>query len=171
MSTLTTQFKNYLDVISDAFQLTTLNALFWKLVILTMAFLSPISNIIFGVVFLVLCDLVTGVVAAYRKKEKITSSKLSRTISKLLVYFVTVIITRVVSDYLLFGSDVIPLTSMVTSYIALTELKSILENLDKMSKGQHSALGSIIRALSNEKMRADSPAVKRIKDKPKPKRK
>jgi len=162
--------KSYFNIVSDVFELVDLKIFLTKVLLLITAFLAPISSIIFGVVFLVACDLITGVIAAFKKKEKITSSKLSRTISKLLVYFVTIVVCRIINEYLLFGADVVPLTSMVTSYIALTELKSILENLDKMTKGKMSALGAIMRALSNERFRSNGNGAstpKRIKDKPK----
>lgn len=165
MKSLLNTLKDYVDVVSDVLELTSIQLFLSKVVLLVLAFLAPISSIVFGMVFLVACDLITGVIAAVKKKEKITSSKLSRTISKLLVYFVTIVICHVINDHLLFGADIVPLESLVTSYIALTELKSILENLDKMTRGRMTAIGAIMRALSNERFRSQSP--KRIKDKPK----
>lgn len=165
MSNLTTSIRDYLELIGDVFEFTNIKIFLAKVLVLVLAFLAPIYSIIFGMLFLVACDLITGVIAAFKKKEKITSSKLSRTISKVLVYLVTIVITHVINDHLLFGPDVVPLESLVTSYIALTELKSILENLDKMTRGKMTALGAIMRALSNERFRRQSP--KRIKDKKK----
>lgn len=165
MSSLLSSIKDYTEVVADVLELSSVKLFLSKVFLLLLAFLAPISSIIFGMIFLVVCDLITGVIAAIKKKESITSSKLSRTISKVLVYFVTIVICHVINEHLLFGAEIVPLVSLVTSYIALTELKSILENLDKMTKGKMSALGAIMRALSNERFRTQSP--KRVKDKPK----
>lgn len=166
MSSLFSSIKDYADIISDVFELTNAKIFLAKLLVLTLAFLAPMHSIIFSMLFLVFCDAITGVIAARKKKEKITSSKLSRTISKILVYFVTIVITHVINEHLLFGPDVIPLVSLVTSYIALTELKSILENLDKLTAGKMTFLGALMRAISNERFRKANAANKKIKDKP-----
>ena len=165
MKPLVSTVKDYVELVSDIFELSSIQLFLTKIGLLVLAFLAPIQNIIFGVLFLIVCDLVTGVTAAVKKKEKITSSKLSRTISKVLVYFITIVVCHVINQHLLFGPDVVPLENLVTSFIALTELKSILENLDKMSKGKHTAIASIILALSNERFRQQTP--KKINDKKK----
>jgi phage-related holin len=152
----------------ELLQLSNLKLFLIKIFLLTLAFLAPVSGVIFAMIFLVFCDLVTGIVASNCKNEKITSSKMSRTITKLLVYFSTIVITRIINEYLLSGSIAIPLTSLVTSYISLTELKSILENLDKMTKGEIGFLNSILSALSNTRHRTQTP--KKIKDR-KPRKK
>jgi phage-related holin len=162
MKHLTVTISNYFDLLCGVFTSTQVSSIIGKIGVLVLAFFVPIQGVLFGVLFLVACDLVSGVIAAKKKREKITSSKMSRSISKLLVYMVTIIITEVINQFMLFGTDV-PLANLVTSYIALTELKSILENLDKMTKGKHTAIGTISRALSNERKRKQTP--KRINDK------
>ena len=150
LKNFTSSLSQYWLTLSDIFELNNLKILLTKLVLLVSAFIAPIIHIIFGVFFLVMADLVTGVLASLKRKQKITSSKLSRTISKILVYLVTIIIVHVVNDTILFGNEIVPLESLVSGYIALTELKSILENLDKISGQKYGVLSTLIHMLSNE---------------------
>lgn len=143
------KIKEYFITSSDILEVNNLKLLVAKIGLIILALFAPIIQIILGVFFLIGVDLITGVIAAKRNCQKITSSKLSRTISKILVYVSTIIIVHIVQISLLFDGSV-PLENLVSSYIALTELKSILENLDKMTKGQHGVLSNLVHLLSND---------------------
>lgn len=132
----------------EVLELHDLHALLLKLSILLVGFFAPLQEMLFSLLFLVLVDLITGVIAAYKKKQKITSSKLSRTIAKILVYLTTVTVVHVANDFILFGADFIPLETFVVGFIAITEVKSIFENLNRISK--HKFLTDLIRKLSND---------------------
>ncbi len=162
MATFFTTLKEYLEFLIDVLELNNLKLVLVKIGAVLLAFLSPLQPILYSVLFLILVDAITGIIAARHQKETITSSKLSRTISKIMVYLVTIIVVDITNKYLLFGPDAIPLEGLVTGYIALTELKSIIENLDKMSSGKHTALKSIIRIFSNERQRSSTPRRKRV---------
>lgn len=54
-------------------------------------FLAPISNALIAILFLIGADLIMGLIAARKVKEKITSNKLSKTLIKILVYEILVI--------------------------------------------------------------------------------
>lgn len=94
------------------------------------AILAPIKPLLFSVGFLVLADLATGIWAAYKRGEKIDSSALRRTITKIAVYQVAVVSGFLVQQYML--SDALPVSKIVASVIGLVELKSILENSDSI---------------------------------------
>lgn len=139
--------KNYADSIIESFSFT---GLIKSGLLLIAAFLAPIASVIFAVLFLIFVDLITGILAARKEKQRITSSAMSRTIAKTLVYCTTIIVTYVVHKYLLVGFD-FPVESIVSGFIALTEMKSILENMDRISN--HSVLKDLILIFSNERER------------------
>lgn len=139
--------KDYTQSVIDGFSF---SGIFKSIVLLIAAFLAPIATVIFAVLFLIFVDLVTGLLASMKEKERITSSAMSRTIAKTFVYCTTIIVTYVVHKYLLVGFD-FPIESIVSGFIALTEMKSILENMDRISN--HSVLKDLILIFSNERER------------------
>jgi hypothetical protein len=90
------------------------------------AILAPIKALILTVGFLIIADLITGIWASHKRKEKIRSSVMRRTISKAFVYQLAVISGFLVETYLL--ESFFPVSKVVASVIGLVELKSILEN-------------------------------------------
>ena len=139
--------KDYSQSILDNFSF---SGFIKSVVLLIGAFLAPIATVIFAVLFLIFVDLVTGILASIKEKQTITSSAMSRTIAKIVVYCTTIIVTYVVHKYLLVGFD-FPVESVVSGFIALTEMRSILENLDRIST--HSVLKDLILLFSNERER------------------
>lgn len=90
------------------------------------AIFAPIQAVMITVGVLIFADLFTGVWAAMKRKEPVTSASLRRTISKMVIYQ-----TAIVSGFLLEShimGNVLPLTKLVASVIGLVEFKSILEN-------------------------------------------
>jgi phage-related holin len=139
--------KDYVQSVADGFSF---GGLFKSALLLVAAFLTPIATVIFAVIFLIFVDLITGVLASIKEKQTITSSAMSRTIAKTFVYCTTIIVTYVVHKYLLVGFD-FPVESIVSGFIALTEMKSILENMNRISN--HSVLKDLILIFSNERER------------------
>lgn len=92
----------------------------------SMAFLLPIKLVIITAGVLIFADLITGIFAARKRGERITSAALSRTIAKLAVYQ-TVIITGYMLQMNLL-SNVIPVINIVSGVIGMVEFKSIIEN-------------------------------------------
>lgn len=124
----------------------TLSAVWQKIkvgALATFAALSPLEGILWAVVALVTLDLLLGIVAAYKRKEPLESNKLKRTVVKLLVYQLTIIVSYGTMHYLT-GPE-IPLLKIVTSIIGLTEVKSVLENLAVITGNPifHSFLGAL----------------------------
>lgn len=91
------------------------------------ALLSPIKAVLITTGILIFADLVTGVMAARKKGQAITSAGLRRSISKIFVYNVALICGFLVEKYML--EDYFPVSKMVSGVIGLVELKSLLENL------------------------------------------
>lgn len=146
--TLTHTFKNCVKALIDLFDLSSIASILQKALILLLAFLAPVANTIFAVLFLIFVDLVTGLWASIKEKQPITSSGLSRTIGKILIYSTTIVVAHVVNKYLLIGFD-FPIESIVSGFIAITESKSILENMNRLSN--KSLLADLILIFSNER--------------------
>lgn len=151
--------KNYTESVVENFSF---SGLFKSLLLLVAAFLAPIATVIFAVLFLIFVDLITGILASLKEKQQITSSAMSRTIAKTFVYCTTIIVTYVVHKYLLVGFD-FPVESIVSGFIALTEMKSILENMDRISN--QSVLKDLILIFSNERERRLPPKKTKKDDK------
>ncbi len=106
------------------------------------AFLLPIKGLILLVGFMILLDTVTGVWKAKKIGEKITSSKLSRVISKMLLYQLGLITFFILEKYLLgefvllFTSLPYLLTKIVAVFFVGVELMSLNENI-KVVYGQN----------------------------------
>lgn len=108
------------------------------------AVLAPIREVLVTTLLLVVADLVLGVLAAIKRKEKIQSSKLKITVIKLFVYQLAIVLAHLVGEHL--TGPLIPVLNMVTTIIGLTELKSVYEKLDVLSGG--SLLKAIIARVS-----------------------
>jgi phage-related holin len=91
----------------------------------------PIKAILFVMLVLVIADFITGIYAAIKAKRHITSAGLKRTVGKFLIYELAVCLAFLVHQYLI--GDLIPAEKIIASAIGLTELKSILENLDEIT--------------------------------------
>lgn len=100
-----------------------------KFLIATVALLAPVHPLLIASGVLILIDLITGVIRAFKHKEKIKSSVLRRTVTKMLVYNVAIITGFILETYLL---PEIPATKLISSIIGLVEAKSILENLNEI---------------------------------------
>lgn len=90
----------------------------------------PIAQFIAIAGLLVTSDWVTGIWAAYKRREKITSKGLRRTVEKILMYSLAIFITMVV-EVAFFSSHYV--VAAVSLYICLVELYSNLENISTIT--------------------------------------
>jgi len=97
-----------------------------KLFIASLAALAPIKMVIITVGFLILADLLTGIWAAKSRGEKISSSIMRRTISKIVIYQLAVISGFMLEMHIL--DSLVPVAKIVAGVIGMVEFKSILEN-------------------------------------------
>lgn len=123
-----------------------------KIALATLAALAPIQAVLVSVGVLIMMDLVTGIAAAYKRGDKISSAIMRRTISKILVYECAVIAAFVLETYLLQGF--MPATKIVGGVIGLVEFKSILENSNTIIGGD--VFRSILKKLGSENDKSES---------------
>ena len=97
-----------------------------KLIFVCVAALAPIHAMVVAVFFVVLIDFITGIMAAYKSGDKITSAGFRRTLSKLAIYQFALISGHLIEDYLIL--DAFPVARIIAGVIGLVELTSILEN-------------------------------------------
>ncbi len=92
---------------------------------------APIKGVIITVGIVIVVDLVTGVLAAKKRNEKITSAGLRRSLSKALIYQTAILTGFLMEKYLL--GDIIPITKLLAGAIGSVEMLSVVENLNTLS--------------------------------------
>lgn len=118
------------------------------LLVAIIAIFAPAESVIVTAFVLLLVDLITGTAAARKQGIPIVSSKIKITVIKALLYETVIILAFLVGQYL--TGPLIPVLSIVASVIGLTELTSIMENLDIITGG------NILQGLINAVKRASN---------------
>ena len=90
----------------------------------------PIAHFLVIGVVLVISDWFTGVWAAVKQKEKITSGGLRRTVEKAVMYTLAILLVLIVESAFFGTSYVVALVAM---YISFVELFSNLENISSIT--------------------------------------
>jgi len=119
---------------------------FKSILISAFAVFAPIYAIMASVGFLIFADLILGIVAAKKRGEKIKSSAMRRTVSKILVYQLAIMTGFICETYLIGG--LIPISKLVAAVIGSVEIKSIFENCDSING--EPILGKIIKKLGSD---------------------
>ncbi len=101
------------------------------LAVSALAIFAPIQAALATVLALIVVDMITGVIAAHKRGEAITSAGLRRSVSKLVIYELTLSLCYIAEHYLI--ADAIPVMKLVSGMIGLVELTSVLENLNSIS--------------------------------------
>lgn len=109
------------------------------------AIFAPIQTTLLTALSLVILDLVLGLAAAIKQKQPITSAGLKQTVIKVLVYEGAIALAFLASNL---TGPAIPVVNIVGSFVAITELKSCLENLNILGGG--ALLQSIIDKLNSQ---------------------
>lgn len=118
-----------------------------------LALFAPIYTMLLSTGLLVVCDLITGMLAAKKRGELIMSGGIKRTVVKLCLYQLTIILAHVTEHYLTGGT--IPVLNVVTSIIGITELKSCVENINVLAGGK--VLDMVMAALDKHGPRITKP--------------
>lgn len=126
--------------------------------VVLVALIAPIQATLLTTLALVVCDMITGIIAAGKRGEKITSAKMRNTLSKLLIYEMLVVISYFTQIYLL--SNAFPVTSLITGIIGLTEMKSVAENSEVILGT--SVFDSLIQKLGSQNLQEQ---VKQVEEK------
>lgn len=96
-----------------------------------LAVFAPIQGVIITVGILIFGDMFTGVWAAYKRKEPITSAALRRSVTKMAVFQFAVLSGYLLEVYLLGG--LLPVAKLVAGVVGLVEFKSVLENAKEIT--------------------------------------
>lgn len=108
--------------------------------------LTPVKPAAITVAILIIVDFILGILAASKRKEKITSAGLRRTVTKLFVFELVLILGFLTETYL--TGDLFPLVKIVSAFVGLVELKSIMENLNEINGDP--ILAALITKLGSE---------------------
>lgn len=117
-----------------------------SLALSVLAVFLPIQSMMITVAVLIVADLVSGILASRKQGIPITSGALRRTISKLLVYELALMLGYLGEHYLI--GDAIAVSKLVAGMIGVVELQSIYENLDIINGSP--ILASIIAKLGSQ---------------------
>ncbi len=93
--------------------------------------LAPIQSVLVVVGILIITDFLLGVWAAKKRGEAVTSASMRRTVSKMFIYELVVIMGFLLQHYLM--DDILPVAKICAGAIGMVEMKSILENADSIS--------------------------------------
>jgi len=94
------------------------------------SFFYSIKHFLIFIIFVVFADTVTGIIAAKKRNEAITSKGLYRTSQKVVVYFVGIMIFHGASVTFGLPSQIVYSVSFLISF---TELYSISENIKSIT--------------------------------------
>lgn len=110
------------------------------------SFISPITGLLLACFCCSVIDMVYGIKVAKKQHKKITSQRSWHgTLSKIRDEFVLILLAHLL-EYVTFGGDVCILSCGVTVIMTLTEMWSILENLNTLNpNGPWKSLGKFLK--------------------------
>jgi len=94
------------------------------------AFFTPITSMLIGVGIFAMADTFTGMWAAKKRGDKIHSRAMGRTITKIIMYSIAIILAHVLQ--VIFMSWM-PIANITAGYIALVEFRSNMENIGEIT--------------------------------------
>lgn len=99
--------------------------------VVVLAFIAPVQSILILVGFLAFGDMITGLWRSKKKNHKITSTRLSRTVSKLILYSLLILLTH--GFELVFPlTEYLHITQISAGVICMVELTSVYENVSEI---------------------------------------
>jgi phage-related holin len=97
-----------------------------------MAYFTPISMVLLVLLIFVIVDFVTGILASRKLKIPVKSKNMRATITKLLCYFIIVIMAFFIQKEII-KYEWFEIMNIVAGLIALAEFKSITENMEVLT--------------------------------------
>ena len=97
-----------------------IKSMFWLLTLL-----SPVNGVMITMVFLIMVDFITGSYASYKQHIPISSARIGHTISKFFIYNLVILAAFFLEQEIV---NEVPFLKIIAGFIAITEIKSILEN-------------------------------------------
>ena len=108
-----------------------LKSLFLKFALLAIAYFTPIAEMVIVMLIFLLFDTITGIWASLKKGEKLESHKLRKTVYKIVCYTLAVMLSWMMEKT--FSLNWSNLASIVCGFICFVELKSIFENITRIT--------------------------------------
>lgn len=136
------------------------NTLLGKIAIAAGAVLAsyfvPISGLLLTCFLCSAVDMIYGIKVAIKQNKKITSNKSWKgTLAKIRDEFLLILLTHLV-EHVVFGPTTVLLSSGITVIISLTEMWSILENLNTLDpEGPWRSLGKFLKKKGEDYMGFD----------------
>lgn len=109
-----------------------LNSLLTKAGILFISYFTPISEMIHVMLIFLALDTISGIWASLKEGEKLQSNKLRKTVYKFLWYTVAVMLSWMM-EKTFSVMDWTNLASIVAGFICFVELKSVFENITRIT--------------------------------------
>lgn len=126
---------------------------FWLLTLL-----APLRGVIITMILLIVVDFITGSYASYIKKKPIEGKRIANTVSKFFIYNLVIISAYFLEKHIV---TEVPFLKVIAGFIAIAEIKSVLENYNKiyginpykalMNLFKQSGLKETIESISEEK--------------------
>lgn len=105
----------------------------WAYTIMSVvSFLEPLWVLILWFFIFIACDFITGISAAIKERQLITSNKMSRSIKKLLMYSMAIVLVHAIDKDMLTFVD-LGLAKICATIICGIELYSIFENCYRLT--------------------------------------
>ncbi|NBA74569.1 hypothetical protein GOQ04_03375 [Emticicia sp. ODNR4P] len=134
-----------MELIQKLLAATSFKNAFFVLLSTASQFFLPIGNYIIIISILLVFDFITGVQAARKRGEKITSEGWRRTATKIWIYAMSIILTHYIRITMLSTSVELDLAKYISCFLISTELKSLDENIESITGV--SILSKVIKAL------------------------
>ena len=90
-----------------------------------LSYFTPAFPLMMAICFFIISDFFTGILAAKKRGEEITSKKMRPTITKGIGYMIAILVAHVFGNVFLTGFEVL---KIVAGLIAFIEIKSLDEN-------------------------------------------
>ena len=97
-----------------------------------MAFMEPLWVLMLWFFIFISCDFITGISASIKERKPVTSNAMSRTIKKLLMYTMVIVLVHAIDKDMLVMVD-LGLAKICATIICGIELFSILENCYRLT--------------------------------------
>lgn len=97
----------------------------------SLAVFLPIKELMLTIGFLVGADLVVGVWKAIKTGQRIRSRRMSDTVTKLLLYQLAIMSGFLIETFII--SELIPITKLIATVVAIIEFKSIIESIESVT--------------------------------------
>jgi len=102
---------------------------YWLLALVTI--FLPIKELMITIGFLVGADMVVGIWKAIKLGIKIRSRRMSDSITKMLLYQLAIVSGFLIETYII--DQLIPITKLIATVIAVIEFKSIVESIESVT--------------------------------------